>query len=498
MQTVNEKYIEARNSTLYSKSKYDNNTLTPYDILKILFDENTFVELKAFSAYNESHKNNNYGDGVITCYGQINGRLVYAYFDDSSYLDGSIGIVHCKKIKHIINLATKTGSPVICITDSKGLRLDEELFSLDAQNEVFNALSLASGVIPIISVIAGHSSGLSTFISSLSDFSFATEKSLMYLSTPTLTNAQNDSNLSFNDGFNAINQAKNFANTHFVFESMTKVVDKVKMLLEFLPSNNIDNAPILSFDDANRDASIFKILSSDTFDINEVMTTIFDLGQNLEVMKTYATNIITSFQRLDGMSVGVIANNRLINNGEINSKAARKAASFINICDSFNIPIISLVDTKGYSSNHLDEQNELIKSGARLIKSYANATCPKITLIVGNALGFGYASMCPKSLGADFSFAVPTAIIGVVDANTYVSVVNDDEIKNADNPKLMKDKLSISYKENEQSSLSAAKKGLIDDIIDCYSVRQRLIDALYTLNSKRELRLRKKHTNFPI
>ncbi len=498
--SVLEKYSNARSATTSIKKTYDNNTLNPHDLLKSLFDDDTFVELRAFASYDRFHKSENFGDGVVACYGQVNGRLVYAYFDDCTYLEGAMGTVHGKKINNVIQLAVKTGSPVICITDSKGIRLQEELLALDVQNEIFNSLSLASGVIPIISVVAGHSNGLTTFVQSLSDFVFLTEKSYMYLSTPTLTNAQTNSNYDFENSYNAKTQVKEYGNAHFISKNMQELMMSVKSLLEFLPSNNIDKAPFITNDDPNRDVDVYDIISKNNgvYDMNEFIDAVFDQDQKLAYMDTYADNLITSFQRLDGITVGVVANNPINKDGEIDSKAARKASRFINICDCFNIPIITLVDTKGYTSNGIEEQNRLILNGGRLVKSYANATSAKLSLIVGNAIGFGYSSMCPKSLGSDFSFALPSATIGIVDAEIYVNVVNEHLINSAENPRAAVLDLAARYREDEQSALAAAKRGLIDDIIDFDSVRQRLIDAVYTLNSKRVVRIPKKHTNFQI
>ncbi len=494
MSTVIEKYNSARNATTSIKKTYDNNSFNPHDLLKGLFDNDTFVELKAFAS------TNNFGDGVITCYGQVNGRLVYAYFDDVTYLEGSMGVVHGQKITNMVDLAIKTGSPILCISDSKGIRLEEDLNALNAQNEIFNALALASGVVPIISVVAGHSNGSSTFIQSLSDFVFLTEKSYMYLSTPTLTNAQNGTDLKLEEAYDAKTQLREYGNAHFVCETMSDTMAKVKTLLEFLPSNHIDKSPAIITDDPNRECDITDILTQNNgeYDMQDLIDLIFDKDQKLIFMDTFADNLVTSFQRLDGMTVGVVANNPKYKEGEIDSKSSRKAARFINFCDCFNIPVITLVDTKGFTSNSISEQNKLILNGARMIKSYANATCAKISLIVGNAIGFGYTSMCPKSLGADFAFALPTSVIGIVESNVYVSVVNDHLIKTSQNPAETRQALSRDYMENEQSALSAAQKGLIDDIIELNSVRQRLIDAVYTLNSKRVVRLPKKHTNLPL
>lgn len=501
MSTVLEQYEEARNKVENTKKTIDNNTLTPHDLLRNFFDEDTFVEIKAFASHDFRDKEQKkLGDGVVTAYGQINGRLVYAYCDDNTYMDGSMGVAHGQKIKNMISLAVRTGSPIVCITDSKGMRLEEDLFALDAQNKIYNALSLASGVVPIISVLAGDSSGTSTFLHSLADFVFMAGTSFMYLATPTVTNALNNIEVTLEKDFNSKIQVREYGNAHFEYQTLTETMQNVKLLLEFLPSNNIDSIPCNSTDDPNRLCDVSEIVNEDIriYDMKDVIGNVFDIDQSLSFMDTYAENIITSFQKLDGMTVGVIANNPLYKDGEIDSRACRKASRFINVCDSFNIPLITLVDSKGFVANDLFEQNELISSGSKLIKCYSNSTSTKITLIIGDAIGFGYSCMCPQSLGADLVYALPTATIGVVPAPVYVSCVYDSIIQNSDNPKETRETLAATFKEDGQSALAAAKKGIIDDIIDANSVRQRLIDAVYTLNSKRVLRLPKKHANFPL
>lgn len=501
MSTALNQYLLSRHSVENKQKSIDDNTLTPHDLLRNFFDENTFVELNPFSSYDYQNRDvKKLGDGVVTSYGQINGRLVYAYIDDNTFYDGSMGVIHGEKIKQMIGLAIKTGSPILCISDSKGLRLSEDLFALDAQNKIFNELSLASGVVPIISVVAGHSNGANTFLHSLADFVFMAKKSYMYLASPNSTNAYNNTNFDIDTMFSASRQVREFGNAHFVYDTLQETMDKVKVLLEFLPSNNIDNAPFNITDDPNRYCDISNIVNTETgiYNMKDVMELVFDKDQSLHFLDAYAENIITSFQKLDGMTVGVVANNPAFKDGELDSIACRKASRFINVCDCFNIPIITLVDSKGYMPNNLDEQNNLITNGGKLIKSYANTTSAKISVVIGNAIGFGYMAMCPKSLGADFAYALPTATIGVVSANVYVNVVHEDEITNSASPKDTIAEMSSTYKETEQSAIVACKKGIIDDIIDFDVIRQRLIDSVYTLNSKRVLRLPKKHVNFPL
>ena len=456
-----------------------------------LLDDNSFVEVGAFVTKRSTDFNLQQkeapADGVITGYGVIDGNLVYVYSQDASVMGGSIGEMHAKKIVHIYDLALKVGAPVIGLIDSAGMRLQEATDALNGFGEIYLKQTLASGIIPQITAIFGNSGGGLAVMASLSDFSFMEGKTAkLFVNSPnTLTGNYKEKN----DTASASFQSK-AGSVDYVGASEADVLGKIRELISILPSNNEDDA---SYDECNDDLN--RLLPGIPSDTGKALKDISDDNYFFEVKAEYAKEMVTGFIRLNGCTVGAVANRTEATDaagktekfdGSLTTAGCEKAASFVSFCDAFNIPILTLTNVNGYKAT-VEEEKTIAKASAKLTHAFANATVPKVNVIVGKAFGSAYITMNSKHIGADMVFALPDAQIGMMDAQLAAQIMFDGESADA-----VKEKAS-EYEQLQSSAQAAAKRGYVDSIIEAQAVRQHAIYSFEMLFTKRETRPAKKH-----
>ena len=464
--------------------------------ISLLFDEGSFIELSAFVSKAVLT------EGVVTGYGTIDGRLVYLYAQDIDALGGAIGEATTKKVSDTIDMAVKTGAPIIGILNSKGVRIDEGTNALCGIGGNLARAAKASGVVPQITLVSGLCAGSAVFAAGLSDFTFMTEEnSSIFLTGPVVTEGLTGVNTDAASlGGAKVCAEKGIA--HFALNSDKECISAIKKLLTFLPSNNLEGSPAYaSDDDINRlSQNIAELVPEDNsnYDISQLISEVVDDGDVFEVSSAFAKAVFTGFAKLDGVSVGIVANRPNHNEGFLDIDSSKKAASFIRTCDSFNIPIITFVDTPGFSAGIEQEHGGISTYGAALIYAYAEATVPKISVVVKRAFGNAYLAMGAKSVGADFAFAYPFAQISVLAPQTAAGILYNDEISKADDPIAKRAEKTAEYADTTASPFTAVKNGFIDDVIDPLETRQRLISALDVLAAKRDERTPKKHGNMPV
>lgn len=469
--------------------------LSARERIKTFLDTNSFVESGIFVTHRSTDFNlpekETPADGVVTGYGTVEGRLVYIYSQDITVLGGSIGEMNAKKIGKIYKQALKMGAAVVGILDSKGIRLQEGLDSLEGYGEIFKYQSMASGVIPQISVVLGNSLGMNSIIPALSDFVFMEQKnSRIFLNSPNTIDGIEAKVTTFENIGSAETHSKESGLAHFCFETEDACLNGVRDLLSLLPSNNLEDAPLHGMaDDLNRtDQNLNNIIFEEAVDVRNIISSISDNARFLEVKKDYATNIVVCFARFNGYTAGIIANQSIEDKGQLDIKACNKAVEFITFCDAFNIPIITLTDTIGFKSALKEELNGISKSIAKLTYSFINSTVPKINVIIRQAFGNAYISMNSKHIGADIVYSWPDTQISLIEAEAAINIIYNDELKNSDREQKIQQ-----YRQNQASPYTAAKRGYIDDIIEPAETRKYLIAALEMLESKRESRPAKKH-----
>lgn len=465
-----------------------------------LLDDNSFVEIgacvKARSTdFNISAKDTS-SDGVITGYGVINGRLVYVYSQDSSVLGGSVGEMHAKKIVSLYDMAMKTGSPVIALIDSTGLRLQESVDGLNAFGQIYLKQSMASGVIPQISAIFGNCGGGLSVVAGLSDFTFMeSEKAQLFVNSP---NAINENRKELCDSASAMFQSETTGNVDFM-GTESEVIEGLRELVSILPSNNEDEASdLVCEDDLNRAASGIDACAEDT---KLALDIISDNGFVVEVKKNFAPQMLTAFIKLNGATVGVVANRTKIYDDDMNvaeefeakltAKGCTKAADFVNFCDAFNIPILTLTNVDGYAATMCQEKNGA-KSTSKLVYAFANATVPKVNFIIGSAVGTAYVAMNSKAIGADVVYAWPTAKVGMMAAREAVEIMYAEEIANGDANAVIGEK-TAEYEALQANVMSAAARGYVDSIVEPVDTRKYIVGAFEMLYTKFEDRPGKKH-----
>ncbi len=466
---------------------------TARERIAALVDEGTFVETNAFvskrcAAYD---MDNAAADGVVTGYGAIDGRPVVIYAQDYTVIGGSIGEMHANKIANAIETAIKTGVPVIGIADCGGVRLQEGLDALEGIGKILSNMSDASGVVPMITVVAGKVAGIASLMASMADYTFMIDKtSEMYLNGPQVIKGDTNIDLSLDELGGANAHAVN-GEADFVCSDEADMIAKVKNLLSYLPDNNLSDAPSYnSSDDINRmDDALNTVVASGSYSVKTIIENVCDLGSVIEVKEKYASNALTCIARLNGETVGVVANN-----GELDKKAVYKIESFIKKMDSFNIPVVTFTDVAGFKVGASEENGGILTACAKLVNAYVSMTSPKITVAINRACGGAYVAMGSKHIGADCYMAWADAEIGVMAAEGAANIIFKDEIASADDPVATREAMIKEYKENVSSTFAAAKRGYIDDIIEPATTRPRLICALEIFSSKRECKPSKKHS----
>ncbi len=466
-------------------------TMSASDRINALLDDASFVEVGAYVTSRSTdfnmQENDTPKDGVITGYGVVGDKIVYVYSQDASVLGGSVGEMHAKKIAKIYDMAMKVGAPVVGLIDCAGLRLQEATDAMNAFGELYLKQTLASGVIPQITAIFGNCGGGTALIPALTDFTFMTaDNSKLFVNSPNALEGNYASKL---DTAGADYLSKNTSLVDGVCEDDATVLAQIRTLIGMLPSNNQVDASSECNDDLNR---IIPNLDGYVKDGRAVLQNIADNNIFFEVNKNYAKDVVVGFIKLNGDTVGCVVNQVEGGCDMLSAEGADLAADFVNFCDSFEIPVITLVNTKGFVATIENEKN-IAKAVAKLTYAFANATVPKVTVVMGDAFGTAYTVMNSKSIGADMVYAWPTAKIGTMDPEMAVKIMYEKEIATADDKVACVAELKKQYTELQSSAMAAAKRGYIDDIIEPDATRKRIIAALDMLYTKNEDRPYKKH-----
>ena len=474
----------------------------------MLLDTGTFVETGMYITHRAvgfgMEKSHPWGDGVVTGWGKIDGRLVYVYAQDFTVMGGSVGEAHGRKIAHLLDLALQNGAPVIGMNDSGGARIQEGVDSLAGYGDIFYRNVRASGIIPQISIILGPCAGGAVYSPAITDFVFMVEKSsYMYITGPEVVKTVMRQEVTHEDLGGADMHRSQSGVAHFVAADEAALLTHVRWLLSYLPSNNLTPPPVSPMgDDPDRTtAELSKIIPLDLqqpYDVVEVVETVVDSDEFLEVHADYAANLVVGFARLNGHPVGIIANQPYHLAGALDINAADKGARFIRFCDAFHIPLVTFVDTPGFLPGLEQEQGGIIRHGAKMIYAYSEASVPKLTLIMRKAIGGAYIVMSSKHLGSDLNLAYPNAEIAVMGPESAVNVVFRREMDAAEDKEARRSELINQYRNDLATPYVAASHGYLDDIIDPSETRQRLIQGLESLLDKRQAPPARKHGNIPL
>ena len=493
---------ELLNDKQAAELQHKKGKLTARERLKYLLDADSFIELDIFAEHQskELEAKKKAGDGVITGYGTISKRAVYVYAQDFSFMGGSMGEMHNKKIANVMELALKTGCPCIGLLDSGGARIQEGVAALDAGGKIFELNTMMSGVVPQISAVLGPCAGIAVYSPALTDFIFMVNKtSYMFITGPDVIKTVTGEVIDFESLGGAKQHNEKSGVAHFMADNEKDCVDMIKVLLSYLPQNNLESSPYHASDNPARETkkleSIVPEDSKKTYDIREVIEEIFDKKSFFELQSNYAANVVIGFARLNGNVVGIVANQPKVIAGCLDINSSDKIARFVRFCDCFNIPLINLVDVTGYLPGTEQEHNGIIRHGAKVLFAYSEATVPKISLVLRKAYGGAYIAMVSKDMGFDKVIAWPTAEIAVMGAEQAVSIINKDEISK--NPK-SKSEFIKRYTEKYLNPYVAAKLGKVDMTIEPKNTRIALSKCLEMLISKREKRAAKKHGNMPL
>ena len=482
--------------------------LTARERLAELLDPGTFVELDRFTTHRATafgmEKVEAPADGVITGYGAIHGRLVYAFSQDFTVLGGSLGEAHAQKICKIMDLALRTGAPVLGLNDSGGARIQEGVVSLGGYAEIFLRNTLASGVIPQISAIMGPCAGGAVYSPAITDFTIMVRgTSYMFVTGPQVVKAVTREDVTFEELGGAEVHASRSGVAHFIAESDTGCLHLIRRLLTYLPQNNLEDPPrVAGTDDPRRmDAALDSVVPEDPhrpYDMREVIRHVVDDGEFLEVHEQFAQNLVVGFCRLGGRSVGVVAQQPAALAGTLDINSSVKGARFVRFCDAFNIPLVTFVDVPGFMPGTAQEHGGIIRHGAKLLFAYCEATVPKLAVITRKAYGGAYDVMSSKHIRGDLNLAWPSAEIAVMGPEAAIDIIFRRELQETRDPEATKAQLVTDYRRQFANPYVAAGRGYIDDIIEPHETRPRLISALEALQGKRDRNPAKKHGNIPL
>lgn len=509
IEELNSKLRELENSEL-DERQHQKGKLSARERINLLLDIGSFVEINPFAESRSNDfgldKKKFPGDGVITGFGEINNRHVYVYSQDFSKIGGSLGEIHAQKIINVLELAQKTGCPIIGIIDSGGARIQEGISSLDGYAAIFKSQVKSSGVIPQIMIIAGPSAGGASYSPGLSDFVFMIERiSQMYITGPEVVQSVSGEKISFDGlGGAAVHGAKSGC-ANFIFQNEKECFAGVKKLFSYLPQNNMDDPPqqksILSELFENENNNLLEIVPEKEekgYDIKEVIQEIFDRNSFFEVSAGFAINTVVGFARLNGNVIGVVANQTKFMAGTLDINSSDKVSRFVRFCDAFNIPLINLVDTPGYLPGTDQEHQGIIRHGAKVLYAYAEATVPKISVILRKAFGGAYIALASRKLGYDAVIAWPGAQIAVLGPKQAVNIIFRKEIAETKDPKKFIEEKMEEFSKTFLTPYQAAKLGQIDMIINPKDTRKILIKCLESLKNKRESKVARKHGNMPL
>ncbi len=482
--------------------------LSARERLDVLLDPGSFVEMDRFVTHRCTNfgmdKNVVPGDGVVTGYGRINGKLVYVSSQDFTVIGGSMSRTQANKICKVMDLSIKNGAPFISLNDSGGARIQEGIESLGGYADIFTRNTMASGLVPQITAIMGPCAGGAVYSPSITDFVFMVKNtSYMFVTGPDVIKTVTHEEVTKEDLGGATTHSAKSGVAHFAAEDDKHCLLLIRELMNFLPSNNLDDAPALPNTDRpdRLTEAIMNLIPENPkkpYDMLAVITECVDEGYFLEVHKHFAANVIVGFARFNGRPVGIVANQPNVLAGCLNIEASRKAARFIRFCDAFNIPVVSFVDVPGFLPGKDQEWNGIITHGAKLLYAYAEATVPKITVITRKAYGGAYIVMGSKLLRSDVNLAYPSAEIAVMGAEGAVSIISREEINKAKDPAAEKARLTAQYEEKFSNPYVSAELGYTDEVIDPALTRKRIIDSLEMLKNKRDITPAKKHGNIPL
>ncbi len=490
------------------KAQHDKGKLTARERIDLLLDEGSFVEIDRFVKH-RSHdfgldKQRIPGDGVITGYGFIEGRKVFVFSQDFTVFGGSLSETFAEKICKIMEMAMKVGVPVIGLNDSGGARIQEGVVSLGGYANIFLRNTLASGVIPQISCVMGPCAGGAVYSPAITDFILMVKQtSYMFVTGPNVVKTVTHETIDSESLGGAKTHATKSGVAHFICQNEMDAIQKIRTLLSYIPSNNLEDPPRIRTEDKadRRDEVLDEIIpddSSQPYDMKKIIHIIMDESKFFEVHETYAANIIVGFARLDGMAVGIVANQPSVLAGVLDINSSLKAARFIRFCDAFNIPLITFVDVPGFLPGTEQEWGGIIKHGAKLLYAYCEATVPKITVITRKAYGGAYDVMSSKHIRGDVNLAWPTAEIAVMGPKGAAEIIFRNEINESDNPDAMLAEKESLYREKFAHPYLAAERGYIDEIIRPGETRFRLIQSLQILENKVDENPKKKHGNIPL
>ncbi len=487
----------------HARGKY-----TARERIDLLLDEGSFQELGVFVTSRATEfgmdKQRFFGDGVVTGYGTVNGRLVYVFSQDFTVFGGSLGEAHAEKIVRLMEMALKNGAPLIGLNDSGGARIQEGVVSLGGYADIFLRNTLASGVIPQISAIMGPCAGGAVYSPALTDFIvMVKDTSYMFVTGPDVVRTVTHEDVSFDQLGGAVVHNTTSGVAHFAAGNEEEAIDTIRHLLSFLPQNNAEDPPTrpTTDDPLRSDPELDTLVPENPnkpYDMKQVIHAIVDDREFFEVQEHYAQNIIIGFAHMNGRTVGIVAQQPMVLAGVLDINSSTKAARFVRFCDCFNIPIITLEDVPGFLPGVGQEHGGIIRHGAKLLYAYCEATVPKVTVITRKAYGGAYDVMNSKHVRGDVNFAWPTAEIAVMGPDAAVNILYRNEIAQSSDAEALRAKLTKEYRDHFANPYVAAGRGYIDDVIEPHQTRVRLIAALEMLQNKRDSNPPKKHGNIPL
>ncbi|WP_137287385.1 acyl-CoA carboxylase subunit beta [Halorussus salinisoli] len=490
------------------ESQHDRGKMTARERIDYFLDDDTFNEFDQL----RTHRSHNFGmeekqikgDGVVTGYGEVNGRKVFVFAHDFTVFGGSLGEVFAEKVCKVMDKAMEVGAPVVGLNDSAGARIQEGVASLAGYAEIFRRNTEASGVIPQISAIMGPCAGGAVYSPAITDFIFMVQDtSHMFITGPDVIETVTGEEVTFEELGGAKTHESTSGVAHFAEKDEEEALDDIRRLLSYVPQNNVEDPPrVEPWDDPERRDEELKSIVPDQpkkpYDMTRVIDGVVDEDSFFEVQEGYAKNIVIGFARLDGRSVGIVANQPRVNAGTLDIESSEKGARFVRFCDSFNIPILTFVDVPGFMPGTDQEHGGIIRHGAKLLYAYSEATVPLMTVITRKAYGGAYDVMASKHIGADVNYAWPTAEIAVMGPKGAVNILYDDELDEAEDTESRRQELIDEYRTEFANPYTAADRGFVDDVLEPQDTRPRLIDDLEMLASKRDEQPDKKHGNIPL
>ncbi len=492
-----------------AEKQHSKGKLTAHERINLLFDAGTFEEIDTFVTPSNQpvefgRIERTYGDGVIVGHGKINGRLIFAYAQDFTVMGGSLGLVHSQKITKVQKMALKMGAPIIGLMDSGGARIQEGVASLSGYASIFHNIIQSSGIIPQISVIMGPAAGGAVYSPALTDFVFmVSHTSYMFVTGPNVVKEVLNEDITSEGLGGAEVHARKSGVAHMIYDDEENTILALKKFLAYLPSNNVENPPVVTDDGSIPDINekLRDIVPDDpnkAYDVRDVINQVVDRNSFFETHELYGASLVTGFARLKGKTLGIVANQPKVLAGVLDIDSSTKGARFIRFCDAFNIPILTFEDVPGFLPGADQEHSGIIRHGAKLLYAYSEANVPKITIILRKAYGGAFIVMNSKFLGGDFSFAWPSAEIAVMGPDGAVAILYRRELTEAENPAELKKELVQKYRDKIANPFIADESGYIDEVIDPAVTRKKVISALSALSNKWVRVPSRKHGNMPL